>query len=282
MKKSLILVALAIITYVADAQVLAPQPSPPGSVSTTVGLTEVQIDYFRPSTKGRKIFSNDPTTLVPYGKIWRSGANGGSIITFSDDVKVEGVAVPKGKYQILTWPGETEWTVSLHKEMIGGNMNGYDASKDAAKFKVKPTKLAEKVETLTFTIGDISADSKNAKVQLAWENTSVKFTISVDYDAQVMKSIEASTKVNPNNLFQAATYYFENGKDLKQAREWITVAAQANPDAFWVWHQKAKIEKALGDKAAATASANASLNAAKKAENRDYQMMNEELLKSLK
>lgn len=282
MKKSLILVALAIITFVADAQVLTPQPSPPGSVSTTVGLTEVTIDYFRPSAKGRKIFSNDATTLVPYGKIWRTGANGGSVITFSDDVKVEGVAVPKGKYQILTWPGESEWTVSLHKELIGGNMNGYDASKDAAKFKVKPGKLAEKVETLTFTIGDIAPDSKTAKVQLAWENTSVKFTISVDYDAQVMKSIEASTKVNPNNLFQAASYYFETGKDLKQAREWITVAAQANPDAFWVWHQKAKIEKALGDKAAATASANASLNAAKKADNRDYQMMNEELLKSLK
>ena len=283
MKKSLLIVALAILTFVSEAQVQTPQASPPGSVSTTVGLTDVKIDYFRPRVKGRKIFSTDASALVPYGKIWRTGANSGSVITFSTDVKVEGTAVPKGSYQILSWPGEPEWTISLYSDAnLGGNMGGYDASKDAAKFKVKPTKLAEKVEALTFNIGDFSEDNKTAKVQLAWENTSVKFTISVDYDAEVMKSIEASTKVNPNNLFQAALYYFETGKDLKQAHKWITEAAAANPNAFWVSHQKAKIEKALGDKAAATASANASLKAAKEANNRDYQMMNEELLKSLK
>ena len=283
MKKSLLIVALAILTFAVEAQVQTPQASPPGSVATTVGLTDVKIDYFRPRVKGRKIFTTDASALVPYGAIWRTGANNGTRISFSDDVKVEGVAVPKGEYLILTWPGATEWTVSLYKDVsLGGGVDNYDASKDAAKFKVKPEKLSEKVETLTFNIGDISDDSKTAKVQMAWENTSVKFTIAVDYDAKVMKSIEASTKVNPNNYFQAAVYYLENGKDLKQAREWITKAAEANPNAFWITHQKAKIEKGLGDKAAATASANASLKAAKEANNRDYQMMNEELLKSLK
>jgi hypothetical protein len=282
MKKSLLIAALA-LSFIAEAQVQTPQASPPGSVSTTVGLTDVKIDYFRPRVKGRKIFTTDASALVPYGKIWRTGANNGSRISFSDDVKVEGISVPKGEYLILTWPGATEWTVSLYKDVsLGGDLDAYDASKDAAKFKVKPEKLAEKVETLTFNIGDISDDSKTAKVQLAWENTSVKFSIAVDYDAKVMKSIEAATKVNPNNYFQAAVYYLENGKDLKQAHEWIKKAADANPSAFWVLHQKAKIEKALGDKASATASANASLKAAKDANNRDYQVMNEELLKSLK
>jgi Protein of unknown function (DUF2911) len=286
MKKSLLIVSLAILTFVAEAQIQTPQASPPGSVSTTVGLTDVKIDYFRPRVKGRKIFTNDASALVPYGKIWRTGANSGTKITFSTDVKVEGTAVPKGEYLILTWPGADEWTVSLYKDVsLGGNTDGYDASKDAAKFKVKPQKLSDKVETLTFNIGDISDDSKTAKVQLAWENTSVKFSISVNYDAQVMKSIEtatASANADPNTLFQAAVYYLENGKDLKKAKEWVTKAADANPNAFWVLHQKAKIEKALGDKAAATASANASLKAAKDANNRDYQVMNEELLKSLK
>ena len=286
MKKSLLIVSLAILTFVAEAQIQTPQASPPGSVSTTVGLTDVKIDYFRPRVKGRKIFTNDASALVPYGKIWRTGANSGTKITFSTDVKVEGTAIPKGEYLILTWPGADEWTVSLYKDVkLGGNTDGYDASKDAAKFKVKPQKLSEKVETLTFNIGDISDDSKTAKVQLAWENTSVKFTMSVDYDAQVMKSIETATtaaNADPNTLFQAAVYYLENGKDLKKAKEWVTKAADANPTAFWVLHQKAKIEKALGDKAAATASANASLKAAKDANNRDYQVMNEELLKSLK
>ena len=286
MKKSLLIVSLAILTFVAEAQIQTPQASPPGSVSTTVGLTDVKIDYFRPRVKGRKIFTNDASALVPYGKIWRTGANSGTKITFSTDVKVEGTAVPKGEYLILTWPGADEWTVSIYKDIsLGGNTDGYDASKDAVKFKVKPQKLSDKVETLTFNIGDISDDSKTAKVQLAWENTSVKFSISVDYDAQVMKSIEtatASANADPNTLFQAAVYYLENGKDLKKAKEWVTKAADANPNAFWVLHQKAKIEKALGDKTAATASANASLKAAKNANNRDYQVMNEELLKSLK
>jgi len=286
MKKSLLIVSLAILTFVAEAQIQTPQASPPGSVSTTVGLTDVKIDYFRPRVKGRKIFTNDASALVPYGKIWRTGANSGSKITFSTDVKVEGIAVPKGEYLILTWPGADEWTVSLYKDVsLGGNTGEYDASKDAAKFKVKPQKLGEKVEALTFNIGDISDDSKSAKVQIAWENTSVKFSMSVDYDDQVMKSIEAATassNADPNTLFQAAVYYLENGKDLKKAKEWVTKAAAANPTAFWVLHQKAKIEKALGDKAAATASANASLKAAKDANNRDYQVMNEELLKSLR
>ncbi len=286
MKKSLLIVSLAILTFISEAQVQTPQASPPGSVSTTVGLTDVKIDYFRPRVKGRKIFSGDASALVPYGKIWRTGANNGTRITFSDDVKVEGTAVPKGEYLILTWPGATEWTVSLYKDVkLGGNLDEYDASKDAAKFKVKPEKLGEKVETLTFNIGDISDDSKTAKVQLALENTSIKFSIAVDYDAKVMKSIETATtasSVDPNTYFQSAVYYLENGKDLKKAKEWVTKAAEANPNAFWVLHQKAKIEKALGDKAAATASANASLKAAKDANNRDYQVMNEELLKTLK
>jgi hypothetical protein len=286
MKKSLLIVTLAILTFVAQAQVQTPQASPPGSVSTTVGLTEVKIDYFRPRVKGRKIFTTDASALVPYGKIWRTGANNGTKISFSEYVKVEGIAVPKGEYLILTWPGAAEWTVSIYKDVeLGGDLDKYDASKDAAKFKVKPQKLSEKVETLTFNIGDISDDSKTAKVQLAWENTSIKFSIAVDYDAKVMKSIETATSaatVEPNTYFQAAVYYLENGKDLKKAQSWISKAAEADPNAFWVLHQKAKIEKALGDKAAATASANASLKAAKDANNRDYQVMNEDLLKSLK
>ncbi len=155
MKKSLWIIALVICTFVAEAQVRTPQPSPAGSVSSTVGLTDIKIDYSRPRVKGRKIFTTDAAALVPYGKIWRTGANSGTKITFSEDVKVEGIAVPKGEYLILTWPGEKEWTVVLNKDTkLGGQTDRYDAAQDAAKFKVKPAKLAEKVETLTFSIGD--------------------------------------------------------------------------------------------------------------------------------
>jgi hypothetical protein len=283
MKNFLLITALALGTLLVHAQVQTPAASPAGSVFTVVGLTDVTIDYSRPRARGRKIFGSDATSLVLYGSIWRTGANNGSKISFSDDVKVEGIAVPKGEYLILTWPGESSWTVSLYKDVsMGGNTGNYDPAKDAAKFTVKPEKLAEKVETLTFAIGDLSNDSKSAKVQIAWENTSVKFTISNDYEAKVMKSIETATKVDPNNYFQAAVYYLENGKDLKQALEWVNKAAEGMSSPFWVLHQKAKIQKGLGDKAGALATATASLESAKKAQNRDYQSMNEELIKSLK
>ena len=147
---------------------------------------------------------------------------------------------------------------------------------------MKVEKLASPVETFTISIGDIAADSKSAKVQLAWELTSIKFKVDVDYEAKVMKSIEASTKVNPNNYFQAAVYYLESGKDLKQALEWINKAAEANPSAFWVLYQKARIQKGLGDKAGALTTSKASWEGAKKANNRDYQTMNEDLQKTLK
>jgi len=283
MKNVLVIVLLA-VGLVANGQIQTPQASATASTSTVVGLTNVKIDYARPSIKGRKIFGDAANVIVPYGKIWRTGANAGTIITFGDDVVVEGTAVPKGEYLIFTWPGATEWTVSLYKDIsLGGNTGGYDKTKEAASFKVKAEKLAEKVETLTINIGDIAADSKSAKVQIAWENTSVKFTVTADYDAKVMKSIEANTKVNPNNLYAAAVYYLDNGKDLKQALDWMNKAMEGNANpAFWQLYQKARIQKGLGDKAGALATSQASMEAAKKANNRDYQMMNEDLQKSLK
>lgn len=281
--KNLLVIALLAVGLTATAQVQTPQASPAASTTTVVGLTDVKIDYSRPSAKGRKIFGDAANVVVPYGKIWRTAANAGTKITFSDDVKVEGIAVPKGEYLIYTWPGATEWTVSLYKDIsLGGNTDGYDKSKEAANFKVKSEKLTERVETFTVQIVDIAADNKTAKIQIAWENTSVKFTIAVDYDAKVMKSIEAATKVNPNNYFNAAVYYLENGKDLNQALTWINKAVEANPSAFWILYQKARIQKGLGDKAGAMATSAASMEAAKKENNRDYQMMNEELQKSLK
>lgn len=281
--KNILAIALLVVAASAQAQVQTPQPSPAASVSTNVGLTDIKIDYFRPSAKGRKIFGAEASVVVPYGALWRTGANTGTKITFSENVTVEGIAVPKGEYLIFTWPGATEWSVALYKDIkLGGNTGGYDKTQEAANFKVRSEKLTERVETLTFEISDIAADSKSAKVQLAWENTSVKFTVGVEYDAKVMKSIEASTKVNPNNYFQAAVYYLESGKDLKQASEWINKAVEANPTAFWITYQKARILAKLGDKTGAMAASKASWEESKKANNRDYQMMNEDLQKTLK
>lgn len=282
MKKTLLIVAMAVMFMVSEAQIQTPAASPAGAVSSTIGLTEVKIEYFRPRLKGRKIFG-EKDVMYPHGTIWRTGANSGTTISFSDDVKVEGIDVPKGEYLIFTWPGAGEWAVSLYKDLsLGGNTPRYDPSKEAAKFKVKTRELSEKVETFTISIDNIAVDNKSAEVTLAWENTAVPITVSVDYDEKVMKSIEANTRVNPGNYFQAASYYLETGKDLNKALEWVNLALESNPNAYWMLHQKARIQKALGDKKGAIQTATASLNAAKQAKNRDYQTMNEDLIASLK
>jgi hypothetical protein len=285
MKKSILIVLIALMGLAVEAQVQTPAASPSASVSTTVGLTDVKIDYSRPKAKGRKIFGEASTgALAPNGVLWRTGANSGTKITFSDDVKVEGVAVPKGEYLLFTWPGATEWTVALYKDIkIGGNTDDYKKDQEAANFKVKAEKLTEKVETFTINITDLSEDSKTAKIQLAWENTSVKFGIAVDFDARVMKSIEANTKVAPNNYASAAAYYLENGKDLNQALAWINEAIKANPKAFWWVHQKAKIQAKMGDAKGARETATASMTLAKENGNDfGYLKLNEDLLKTIK
>jgi hypothetical protein len=282
MKKLFVLILVA-TCFLAEAQIQTPSASPAATVTTVVGLTDVKITYSRPKMKGRKIFGEGDAYLTPYGKIWRTGANNGTRISFSDDVKVEGVAVPKGEYLIFTWPGATEWTVSLYKNLdLGGDTGSYKEADEAARFKVKAEKLTERVETFTMNIADIADNSTSAKVQIAWENTSVKFTVAVDFDSKVMKSIEAGTKVSPNAYSTAASYYFENGKDLKQALEWITLACNANPNAYWNLLTKARIQKALGDKPGALATSALSKAAAEKAGNNDYVKMNDELAKSLK
>lgn len=279
---TILFIALAVMV---QAQIQTPQPSPAGSVSSVVGLTKVKIDYSRPQMKGRKIFGDGEAFLTPYGAIWRTGANNGTIILFSDDVTVEGTKVAKGEYLIFSWPGATEWTISLYSDLsVGGNTASYDKSKEVANFKVKSQKLAEPVETFTIQIADIAEDSKSANVQIAWENTSVKFKVGVEYDAKVMASIEANTKVSPGNLIAAATYYYSTKKDLKQAITWMEKGiAEGNPKAFWNIHTLAKMKMEAGDKAGAKAAAQKSLELAKSADSDfGYIKQNEDLIKTLK
>lgn len=283
MKKLLTIVLLA-VCLMAEAQIQTPAASSAGTVTSVVGLTDVMVTYSRPKMKGRKIFGAGAEFLVPFGEIWRTGANQGTVISFSDDVKVEGVDVKKGEYLLLTIPGASEWTVILYSDItLGGNTANYKQEKDAARFTVKSEKLTEKVETFTINISDIADNNSGAKVQLAWENTSVKFGIAVDYDTKVMKSIETGTKVSPGNYIAAANYYFDNGKDLNKALEWMTLGINTgNQSAFWNIHTKAKIQNALGDKKGALATAQQSLDLAKKAESDfGYIKLNEDMIKKL-
>jgi hypothetical protein len=280
MKKMLTLLLLVVFAA-AEAQIQTPAASPAASVSTTVGLTDVKINYARPKMKGRKIFGEGGDFLVPYGQLWRTGANAGTVITFSDDVTVGDKSLKKGDYLLLTIPGASEWTVILYSDpSMGGNTAAYDQSKDAVRLTAKSAKLADRVETFTVNITDISDDNTKANIEVAWENTSVKFGITVDYDSKVMKAIEAGTRVSPNNYIAAANYYFENGKDLKKALEWITIGIETgNQNAFWNIHTKAKIQHALGDYAGALATAQQSRDKAKAAPSDfGYVKLNEDLM----
>lgn len=179
MKKLLTLFLLTIVAGAAFAQD-APMPSPAGSVSTRVGNTDVVVNYFRPQLKGRKVFGAGEGFMHKYGEMWRTGANTGTRVSFSTDVTVEGKALPKGEYLLLTIPGQSEWTVILYKDLsMGGYLDRFDAKNEAIRFTVKSEKLTRTIDTFTVNITDLTADSKGAKIELAWETTSVKFGFRV-------------------------------------------------------------------------------------------------------
>lgn len=287
MKRITNLIALCVlVTFGATAQINTPQPSPAGSVSSTVGLTDVSIDYFRPGKKGRTIFGAGEDALVPFGQIWRTGANAGTVIRFSTDVKIDGQDVKAGEYQILTMPGADEWQVMFHSELIGGNMNNYSEEKVVAKATVKPVTTSGTVERMTFQIADISEDNTSATIQLTWDNTSVKVPLSVDFHESVMKDIAAKTQVNPQNYVAAANYYLNSGENLDKALEWMNkyLSLGENSGQFWHVHTKAQILAKLGKKKEAIATAQDSMAKAKAFEQGDfgYIKRNEDLIASLK
>ncbi|HEX8528908.1 MAG TPA: DUF2911 domain-containing protein, partial [Cytophagales bacterium] len=159
MKKGFLLALLAaplFFTPGAYAQIAMPQPSPAATVTQKVGLADVTLSYSRPSARGRVIFGG----LRPYGKLWRTGANGATKLTFSEDVTVNGTKVPAGEYSLFTIPGKDEWTVMLNKNAKASE-NDYKEAEDAARFKVKPAKTSAPYETFTIDFSDLTTNTAN-------------------------------------------------------------------------------------------------------------------------
>jgi len=287
MKKTLLnALALLFIINFAHAQITIPQASSSGSVSSKVGLTDVKIDYARPKMKGRKIFGEGSDFLQPYGEIWRSGANSGSIINFSTDVEVAGQKVAAGEYLIFTIPGKDSWQFMLYSDLsLGGNVEKYDKANEVLSTTVTPIALSQPVQTLTFNISDLSEDNTTAAIELTWADVAIKVPMKVDFDSDVMAQIEKNTKVNVRNYVTAANYYFETGRDLQQALTWINMylAEGKNSEQFWHLHTKAKILAKMGNKKEAKLVAEDSMSKAKVYEGGDfgYIKRNEDLIKSL-
>jgi hypothetical protein len=206
-----------------------PTLSPITEITQEVGLTQLKLSYSRPSAKGRKVFGG----LVPYNEVWRTGANASTKLTFTEDVKIEGNALKAGTYALYTIPGETEWTVIIHTNTKHRSIAGdvYKPAEDAFRFKVKPAKTSNFVETFTIGFSDIATSSVN--VFVAWENTEIKFRIDLDVDGQVDKQIAdliaSPTGMTHQNYFLAAEYYLHNNKDLSKADGWIVTAMEKAP-----------------------------------------------------
>lgn len=270
--------ALAIATVSATnvnaQQLKMPSPSPSQTIKQAFGLSEITIEYSRPSAKGRVIYGD----LVPFGKIWRTGANASTKITFGENVSIDGAKLSAGTYALYSIPNKDNWELMFYKDLtLGGNVANYAKENEVLRISVKPKTLNDKVETFSIDITDLTFSSAN--ISLVWENTKVSFNVVVeDLDGKIMKGIQSNVIEDNRPYAQAATYYFESGKDLKQALEWIDKAIAQNPKAFWLLMTKAKIQAKQGDKKAAVATAQQVITIAKEAKNDDYVRMAEKLI----
>ncbi|MGB5463980.1 MAG: DUF2911 domain-containing protein [Aureibaculum sp.] len=272
MCKKLLVMLLFIGALSVNAQIKTPAPSPFSSVTQMVGLTEVTLEYSRPAMRGRTIMGD----LVPFDKIWRTGANARTKITFGDDVTIVGDTLKKGTYAIFTKPTAESWEVYFYTDYAGGGApQTLDESKVALKTTVKTESMPMPIQSFTMSFDDLTDDS--AVIGMMWENTYVGVKFNVPTDEIASKSIEAvMSGPSANDYNNAASYYRKNGKDLKQALIWSTKATELNKNAFWMTREKSLIHAALGDKKGAIEAAKKSLEVAEKAGNADYVKMNKE------
>ena len=275
MKKSYLLFLALASSYCGLAQMQTPAPSPASELHQTVGLTDVVIKYSRPSMKGRTIFGG----LVPYDAIWRTGANMSTTVSFSDPVKVGGKSLEAGTYALYTKPGEEQWEVYFYTDSNNGGLPAqWDDSKVAATVTAPVMEMPMPVETFTITVDDLT--NNGASLGMLWENTYVGVPFEVPTTEKAMKSIQSvMSGPGPNQYFAAASYYFDEGQDLEQAKTWIDKATEMSPNAYWMWRVKSLIYAKMGDKKGAIAAAKKSLEVAKEAGNQDYVRMNQDSLK---
>ena len=279
MKKFIFVFAMLIANYAIEAQVKTPQPSPKSLIQLTVGLTEVEIEYSRPSAKGRIVFGD----LVPFGKLWRTGANANTTVSFSDDVVIKGTTLKKGKYALFTTPKADMWEVIFYSATDNwGTPENWDANKVVVLTNVDPISLGNSVETLTIAVNNLTNDS--ATLDIAWEKTMVSVKFEVPTQKSAMASIEkALAGPTAGDYFSSAQYYFQSNGDLNKALEYVNKAISmvklGSDVPFWHLRQKSLIQAKLGDKPGAIATAKLSLANAEKAKNDDYVKMNNDSIK---
>ncbi|PQJ78036.1 DUF2911 domain-containing protein [Polaribacter porphyrae] len=277
MKKIILSLFVVAIAYTTNAQIETPKPSPFQKIQQTVGLTNVTLEYSRPSMKGRKIFGG----LEDYGKVWRTGANENTKITFSTDFMIDGKKLKKGTYALYTIPGEKTWDIMLYSDATNwGNPRKWDDAKVAAKVTVPVYQLPMAIETFTISFDDLTNNS--AVIGLMWEKIYVGLKFETPTDAMVSKNIaKVMNGPTANDMYGAAVYYLQAGKDIKKAQTWIDKAVEMTSDKprFWYLRQQSLIHAKAGNKKGAIAAAKKSLKYATEAKNTGYIKMNKASLK---
>jgi Protein of unknown function (DUF2911)/Tetratricopeptide repeat len=277
MRNLIVFIALSAATLVASSQsIKTPPPSPTQTIRQDFGISSIELSYSRPGVKGRKIFGE----LVPFGKLWRTGANSATTINFADDVIVGSVKVPAGKYGLLSIPDKDSWIFIVTRQLDVTNAAAYKPENDVVRVTAKPAALRDKVETFTMQFTEVKPAT--CELDVMWENTIVALPISEDVETAVMKQIDNAMNKDNRPYFQAAMYYLDNGKDLSQALAWFDKAIEQQPDGYWIFHQKANALAKLGRKDEAKLAAERSIELAKDAKNDDYVRLNEKLLAQLK
>ena len=277
MKKILLSLFVIALTVSVNAQVRTPALSPGSTLKRRVGLTDVTIDYSRPSMRGRTIFGG----LVPYGKMWRTGANSRTKVTFSTDVTIGGSDLKAGTYAIFTKPQATKWEVYFYTEHKGAEApQKWDDAKVAAKVTVDVIPMNMDIQSFTISIDDVTNTS--AVIGMLWEKSYVGIKFEVDTDKGVMVSIAKVLKgPSANDYYAAASYYLAAGKDIRKAKSWVELAIEMNVKTprFWMYRTQSLIYAKAGNKKAAIDAARISLDLSTKAKNAAFVKMNETSLK---
>lgn len=266
-----VLFFLALMSQPLTAQISTPAPSPASKLMQTVGLTDITVEYSRPGVKGRTIFAAEG--LVPFGEVWRAGANAATKISFSDDVKVGDQELKGGDYAILTKPNANAWEVMFYP-YESGNWTAYVEKEPALSVEAKTMKTGHKIENFTIMIDGITTDE--AQLIFAWDNTAASLPLKVNVDQRVLSNIErVLAGPTPNDYFAAASYYHQTGKDLTKALEWVKKANDTDQPRFWQVRLEALILADLNRKKEAVEAAKKSMKLAEEAGNKDYVRMNQ-------
>jgi hypothetical protein len=275
-KTSLILLFILSVSINLNAQVKLPAPSSTQTIIQEFGLGKITLVYARPNVKGRKIFGG----MEPMDKVWRTGANAATIITFTEPVKIEGQDLPAGEYGLFSIPNAKEWTIIFNKTANQWGAYTYNQKDDVLRVKVKTNVLKDKVETLTMQF--VNVTESKAQLQLMWENTAFAVNLTTDVDAKAMANIAEAMKGDKKPYMQSAIYYFTNGKDLKTALAWMVEADKADPKMPWTKLWLGRMQLKAGDKVGATESAKAGIAIATAMKNEEYIRLNNQLLAEAK